>query len=306
MKILIATQKPFAPVAVKGIKEIAEAAGHEVALLEKYETKDELKDACSTADAVIIRSDKIDAEVIDAAPQLKIVVRAGAGYDNVDLEAATKHGIVVMNTPGQNANAVAELAAGLLIYTIRNHFDGTSGTELKGKRIGLVAFGAIAQNLARIATGFGMDISAFSPTGHPQKIEAAGFKAYSTLEELFEANDVVSLHIPSNPQTKKSIGYKLISKMKKGAILLNTARKDIIDEEGLLRALEERTDLKYVTDLKMDCHDEAMEELGNRYFATAKKMGAQTAEANINAGLAAARQIAKFFETGDKTFQVNK
>lgn len=306
MKILIATQKPFAQVAVKGIKEIVETAGYDLDLLEKYETKEQLKESVSTANAIIIRSDKIDGEVMDAAPNLKIVVRAGAGYDNVDLEAATKHGVVVMNTPGQNANAVAELAAGLLIFTIRNHFDGTSGTELKGKKIGLVAFGAIAHNLARIASGFGMEISAYSPTNHPQKIIEAGYKAYGSMEELFSNNNVVSLHIPSNPTTKKSIGYNLISKMKKNAILLNTARKDIIDEDGLFKALEERQDIKYVTDLKLDRHDEAVEKFGTQYFATAKKMGAQTAEANINAGLAAANQIVKFFQTGDKTFQVNK
>lgn len=306
MKILIATQKPFAPIAVNGIKEITEAAGYELLLLEKYETKEQLKDEVANADAMIIRSDKIDAEVMDAATKLKIIVRAGAGYDNVDLEAATKHGIVVMNTPGQNANAVAELAAGLLIYTVRNHFDGTSGTELKGKRLGLMAFGAISQNLARIATGFGMEISAFSPTNHPQKIANTGYKALDTVEELFSNNDIVSLHIPSNQETQKSIGYNLISKMKKNAILLNTARKDIIDEEGLFKAFEERPDLRYVTDLKLDHHDEAVQKFGNRYFATAKKMGAQTAEANINAGLAAAKQIVRFFKDGDTTFQVNK
>ena len=306
MKVLIATEKPFAPVAVNGIREIVEAAGFELLLLEKYTEKQQLLDAVKVANALIIRSDKVDAEVLAAAPELKIVVRAGAGYDNVDLAAATAHGVVVMNTPGQNSNAVAELVVGMLVYAIRNQFEGTSGTELKGKKLGLVAYGAIAQNLARIASGFGMEISAFSPTGHPQKIVAAGYKAYESLEDLFANNDIVSLHIPSTPETKKSIGYDLISKLPKKAILVNSARKDIIDEEGLLRAMTEREDLRYLTDLKMDAHDEAVEKLGKRYFATPKKMGAQTAEANINAGLAAANQIVDFLKNGVTTFQVNK
>lgn len=306
MKVLIATEKPFAAVAVNGIREIVEAAGYELLLLEKYTQKQELLDAVKDANALIIRSDKVDAEVLAAAPELKIVVRAGAGYDNVDLAAATEHGVVVMNTPGQNSNAVAELVVGMLIYAIRNQFEGTSGTELKGKKLGMVAFGAISQNLARIATGLGMEVAAYSPTGRPQKIVAAGYKAYDTPEELFSNSDIVSLHIPSTPETKKSIGYDLISKMKKKAILVNSARKDIIDEAGLLRAMSERDDLRYLTDLKMDAHDEAVEKLGKRYFATPKKMGAQTAEANINAGLAAANQIVDFLKNGVTTFQVNK
>ena len=306
MKILVATEKPFAAVAVNGIREIVEAAGYELLLLEKYTEKQQLLDAVKEANALIIRSDKVDAEVLAAAPNLKIVVRAGAGYDNVDLAAATAHGVVVMNTPGQNSNAVAELVVGMLIYAIRNQYDGTSGTELKGKRLGLMAYGAIAQNLARIAKGLGMEVSAFSPTGHPQKIVDAGLKAYDTVEELFANNDIVSLHIPSTPETKKSIGYDLISKLGKKAILVNSARKDIIDEEGLLRAMVEREDLRYLTDLKMDAHDEAVEKLGKRYFATPKKMGAQTSEANINAGLAAANQIIGFLKEGITTYQVNK
>ena len=306
MKVLIATEKPFAPVAVNGIRKIVEAAGYELLLLEKYTEKQQLLDAVKEANALIIRSDKVDAEVLAAAPELKIVVRAGAGYDNVDLAAATEHGVVVMNTPGQNSNAVAELVVGMLIYAIRNQFEGTSGTELKGKKLGLVAYGAIAQNLARIANGLGMEISAFSPTGRPQKIVAAGYKAYDSLEELFANNDIVSLHIPSTPETKKSIGYDLISMLPKKAILVNSARKDIIDEDGLLRAMSERDDLRYLTDLKMDAHEVAVEKLGKRYFATPKKMGAQTAEANINAGLAAANQIVDFLKNGVTTFQVNK
>lgn len=306
MKVLVATKKPFAAVAVKGIRDIVEAAGLELVLLEKYTEKQQLLEAVADVEAIIIRSDKVDAEVLDAAKNLKIVVRAGAGYDNVDLEAATAHQVVVMNTPGQNSNAVAELVVGMLIFAVRNQFDGTSGTELKGKKIGLVAYGAIAQNLARIAKGLGMEIAAFSPTGNSKKIEDAGHQAYATLEQLFAECDIVSLHMPSTPQTKKSIGYDLIVKMKKKAVLVNTARKDIIDEEGLLKAMAERDDLRYVTDLKMDAHDEAVEKLGKRYFTTPKKMGAQTAEANINAGLAAANQIVGYLKDGITTYQVNK
>lgn len=305
MKVLIATEKPFAAVAVNGIKEIFNEAGFEVVLLEKYTEKSELLAAVETVDAIIIRSDKVDAEVLDAAKNLKIVVRAGAGYDNVDLEAAIAHGVVVMNTPGQNSNAVAELVVGMLLYAVRNQFAGTSGTELMGKKIGLMAFGAVSQNLARIAKGFGMSVAGYSPTGRPQKIVDAGCEVCETPEQLFKECDIVSLHIPSTPQTKKSIGYDLISQMKKNAILVNTARKDVIDEEGLLKAMTERTDLRYVSDLKMDAHDEAVAALGQRYFATPKKMGAQTSEANINAGLAAARQIVAFLVNGDKTYQVN-
>ena len=306
MKILIATEKPFAPVAVKGIREIAEGAGYTCAVLEKYSEKSQLLDAVADVNALIIRSDKVDAEVLAHAPQLKIVVRAGAGYDNVDLAAATERGVVVMNTPGQNANAVAELVIGLLLYTIRNRFNGTSGTELKGKKIGLVAFGAVAQNVARIASGFGMDVAAYSPTGHPQKIEDAGFEVYDSLLDLFKECDIVSLHIPANQQTQRSIGYDLISKMKEKAILVNSARKEVIDEAGLLKAMEERDDLRYVSDLKMAAHEEGVEKLGERYVFTPKKMGAQTAEANVNAGLAAARQIVSFFKDGVTTCQVNK
>lgn len=306
MKVLVATEKPFAAVAVKGIRDIVEAAGLELVLLEKYTEKQQLLEAVADVEAIIIRSDKVDAEVLDAAKKLKIVVRAGAGYDNVDLEAATAHQVVVMNTPGQNSNAVAELVVGMLIFAVRNQFDGTSGTELKGKKIGLVAYGAIAQNLARIAKGLGMEIAAFSPTGNSKKIEDAGHQAYATLEQLFAECDIVSLHMPSTPQTKKSIGYDLVAKMKKKAVLVNTARKDIIDEEGLLKAMAEREDLRYVTDLKMDAHDEAVEKLGKRYFTTPKKMGAQTAEANINAGLAAANQIVGYLKDGITTYQVNK
>lgn len=306
MKVLIATEKPFASAAVKGIQEILDTAGYDCEILEKYTEKSQLLAAVKTANALIIRSDKVDKEVMEAAPELKIVVRAGAGYDNVDLEAATQLGIVVMNTPGQNANAVAELVVGLLIYTIRHKYDGTSGTELMGKKIGLMAFGAVAQNLARIAKGIGMDVSSFSPLNRPQKIIDAGFHVHESVEALFLYNDIVSLHIPATPKTRGSIGYDLIRNMKKNAILVNTARKEVIDEQGLLQAMTEREDLRYVTDLKLDAHQEAIEELGERYVFTPKKMGAQTSEANINAGLAAAQQIVDFFENGTKQFQVNK
>ena len=306
MKILVATEKPFAPVAVKGIRDIAEAANYELALLEKYSEKQQFLDVVKDADALIVRSDKVDGEVMDAAPRLKVIVRAGAGYDNIDLDAATAHGMVVMNTPGQNANAVAELVIGMLIYTVRNRFDGTSGTELMGKKIGLMAFGAVAQNVARIAKGMGMDVSSYSPLNRPQKIIDAGFHVHESVEALFLYNDIVSLHIPATPQTKRSITYDLIKSMKPNAILVNSARKEIIDEEGLLKAMTERPDLRYVTDLKLDAHEDALEKLGKRYIFTPKKMGAQTAEANINAGLAAANQIVDFFKDGNKKYQVNK
>lgn len=306
MKVLIATEKPFAPVAVKGIKDILDEASVDLELLEKYTEKKQLLEAVATANALIVRSDIIDEEVMQAAPELKIIVRAGAGYDNIDLEAATRHGIIVENTPGQNANAVAELVIGLLIYTIRNRFNGTSGTELMGKKLGLLAFGAVAQNLARIAHGMGMDVSSFSPLNRPQKIIDAGFHVTDTLDDLFIHNHIVSLHVPSTPQTRGSIGYDLVMKMRKNGILVNTARQDIIDEEGLIRAFEERTDLRYVTDLKLKAHDEAVAKLGDRYVFTPKKMGAQTAEANINAGLAAAQQIVDYFKDGNHKYQVNK
>lgn len=304
-KILIATEKPFAPVAIKDIKDIFDLSGYECLLLEEYTDKQQLIEAVAEVDGLIVRSDKIDDAVMAAAPNLKIIVRAGAGYDNIDLAAATTHGIVVMNTPGQNANAVAELVIGLLIYTIRNRFDGSAGTELMGKKLGLMAFGAVAQNLGRIAKGMGMDISSYSPLNRPQKIIDAGYHVHESLEALFHYNDIVSLHIPATPQTKGMIGYEAIMQMKKGAILVNSARKEIIDEAGLLKAMTERTDLRYVTDLKLDAHEEAIEKLGNRYVFTPKKMGAQTAEANINAGIAAAQQIVDFIENGVKTFQVN-
>lgn len=306
MKILVATQKPFASVAVDGIREIVEKAGFELILLEKYTEKSELLEAVKDANAIIIRSDKIDAEVMDAAPELKIIVRAGAGFDNVDLQAATQHGIVVMNTPGQNSNAVAELVFGLLLFTVRNHYNGKSGTELMGKKLGLLAFGNVPQNVARVAKGFGMEVYAYDAYCPQEIFVQHGVIQVNSAEELFRICDVISLHIPSTPETKNSINAKLIASMRPNAILVNTARQDVINESELISILQERTDLRYISDLQLAADKEACEKLGGRYFATPKKMGAQTAEANINAGLAAANQIVDFFKDGVTRFQVNK
>ncbi len=305
-KVLVATEKPFSKVAVDGIKEITDAAGYELSLLEKYTEKSQLLAAVADADALIIRSDKVDAEVLNAAPKLKIVVRAGAGYDNIDLEAATAHKVVAMNTPGQNANSVAELVFGLLVFGVRNFFNGTSGTELKGKRLGILAFGNVGRNVARVAKGFDMQVSAYDAYCPADVIEAAGVKAAKSQEELFDTCDIVSLHIPATAETRQSINYDLVKRLKKGGILVNTARKEVIDEAGLLRLMEERPDLKYLTDIKPDSDAEFAARCVGRYFATPKKMGAQTAEANVNAGLAAARQIVDFIEKGITKFQVNK
>jgi len=305
MKILIATQKPFAPAAVEGIKKEAQAAGHDVALLESYTEKSQLLDAVSDADALIIRSDIVDEEVFSAAKQLKIVVRAGAGYDNIDLAAATAHNVVAENTPGQNANAVAELVFGMLVAAVRNFYNGKTGTELKGKKLGLLAFGNVGRNVARIAKGFDMDVFAYDAYCPKEAIEAAGVHAVNSNEELFEQCDIVSLHIPATPETKGSINAALVGRMKKGGILVNTARKEIINEAELIDLMKERTDLKFVTDIKPDANDEFLQFEG-RYFSTPKKMGAQTAEANVNAAIAAAKQIAAFFKDGITKFQVNK
>ena len=305
MKVLIATEKPFAPVAVEGIKKETDAAGFELALLEKYSEKQQLLEAVADADAIIIRSDKIDNEVFDAAKQLKIVVRAGAGYDNVDLDAATAHGVVVMNTPGQNANAVAELVFGLLVFAVRNFYNGKAGTELMGKTLGILAFGNVGRNVARIAKGFGMNVQAYDAYCPAEVIEAAGVKAVANQEELFATSDVVSLHIPATAETKQSINKALVATLKKGGILVNTARKEVINEPELIELLAERTDLKYVTDIKPDA-DAEFQKFEGRYFSTPKKMGAQTAEANVNAGIAAAKQIVAFINDGVTKFQVNK
>lgn len=304
-KVLVATEKPFAKAAVDGIKAVVETAGNELVLLEKYTEKSQLLDAVKDADAMIIRSDKVDAEVLDAAKQLKIVVRAGAGYDNIDLAAATAHNVVAENTPGQNSNAVAELVFGLLVYAVRNFYNGKSGSELLGKKLGILAFGNVGRNVARIAKGFGMDVYAFDAYCPKEAIEAAGVKAVDSQDALFEVADIVSLHIPATPETIKSINYDLVNKLPKGGILVNTARKEVIDEEGLLKLMAEREDLKYVSDI-MPVADAEFAKFEGRYFSTPKKMGAQTAEANINAGIAAAKQINAYFENGDTKFQVNK
>lgn len=305
MKVLIATEKPFAPEAVQGIRAEVEAAAGQLALLEKYTDKQQLLDAVADADALIIRSDKVDTAVLDAAKKLRIVVRAGAGYDNVDLQAATQHGVVVMNTPGQNANAVAELVFGLLVYAVRNFYNGKSGTELMGKKLGILAFGNVGRNVARIAKGFGMDVAAYDAYCPAEAIEAAGVKAVASQEELFDTCDIVSLHIPATPETRQSIDKSLVGRLKKGGILINTARKEVIHEQELAELLAQRTDLKYITDIKPDA-DAQFQQFVGRYFATPKKMGAQTAEANINAGIAAARQIIAYFRDGSTRFQVNK
>lgn len=306
MKVLVATEKPFAPVAVKGIKETIEKGGNDLLLLEKYTDKNQLLEAVADIDALIVRSDKITPEVLDAAKELKIVVRAGAGYDNIDTAYAKQKGIVVENTPGQNSNAVAELVFGLLVFAVRNFYNGKAGTELKGKKLGILAFGNVGRNVARIAKGFGMDIYAYDAFCPKDVIEQAGVKAVENQEELFATCDVVSLHIPSTPETKQSINAALVSKMKQGAVLVNTARKEIINEPELLDVLKNRTDLKFVTDIKPDMDSEFSAEIEGRYFSTPKKMGAQTAEANINAGLAAASQINAFFADGCTKYQVNK
>ena len=305
MKVLVATEKPFAAAAVEGIKKEIESAGNELVLLEKYTEKSQLLDAVKDADAMIIRSDKVDAEVLDAAKQLKIVVRAGAGYDNIDLAAATAHNVVAENTPGQNANAVAELVMGLLVFAVRNFYNGKSGSELINKKLGLLAFGNVGRNVARIAKGFGMDVYAFDAFCPPEAIKDAGVNPVANRDALFEICDIVSLHIPATSETIKSINADVVGKLKKNGILLNTARKEVIDEAGLLKLMAERTDLKYITDIIPDA-DADFKAFEGRYFATPKKMGAQTAEANINAGLAAARQIVDFFATGNRKFQVNK
>ncbi len=305
MKVLVATEKPFASEAVKGIKEEIEKAGNELVLLEKYTDKSELLAAVKDVDAMIIRSDKVDAEVLDAAKSLKIVVRAGAGYDNIDLEAATAHQVVAENTPGQNSNAVAELVFGLLVFAVRNFYNGKAGTELKGKKLGILAFGNVGRNVARIAAGFGMEVYAYDAYCPKDVIESAGVKAVNNQEELFEKCDVVSLHIPATPETVNSINYALVSKMPKNGVLVNTARKEVINEAELLKLMEERADLKFVTDIKPDKSDEFAAFEG-RYFTTPKKMGAQTAEANTNAGIAAAKQINAYFATGDTKYKVNK
>lgn len=306
MKVLVATEKPFAAVAVEGIREVIESAGYTLELLEKYTDRADLLAAAADAEAIIIRSDKINKDVFEAAKKLKIVVRAGAGYDNVDLAEATAHGVVVENTPGQNSNAVAELAFGLAVMAARNMYNGTSGFELKGKNLGIQAFGQVGRNVARVAKGFGMEVSSVDPFCPKEVIEAAGVKAVDTVEELYKNNQFISVNIPATPQTVKSIGYDLLTSMPKNGMVINTARKEVIDEEGLARALEARADLRYVADVKPDNADMLCEKFAGRVFFTPKKMGAQTAEANINAGIAAANQVVAYLRDGIDKFKVNK
>ena len=306
MKVLDATEKPFAAAAVNGIRSIVEGAGYELALLEKYTDKSELLSAVADADALIVRSDKVTKEVIEAAKNLKIVVRAGAGFDNLDLEACSAHKIVAMNTPGQNSNAVAELVMGFMVYMSRNCFTPGTGTELIGERIGIQAFGHVGRLVAEKAKALGMKVMAFDPFVPADKIKAEGVEVAESLEQLYSENDFVSLHIPATPETKGSIGYALVSRMPKGGCLVNSARKEVINEEELVKVLEERSDLKYITDIAAGNQAELNEKFGKRVFATPKKMGAETAEANINAGLAAANQIVGFFTKGETRFQLNK
>ncbi|HBK29653.1 MAG TPA: 3-phosphoglycerate dehydrogenase [Parabacteroides sp.] len=305
-KVLIATEKPFAAIAVNGIRDVVEQAGDELALLERYTEKSQLLEAVKDADALIVRSDKVDNEVLDAAKKLKIVVRAGAGYDNIDLDAATAHHVCVMNTPGQNSNAVAELALGLMVMAVRNFYNGTSGTELKGKKLGIHAFGNVGRNVARIAKGFGMEVYAFDAFCPKEAIEEAGVKAVASVEELYSTCQVISLHIPATAETRNSINADLVGKMPKGGLLVNTARKEVINEPELIQLMEKRTDLKYVTDIMPAANEEFAAKFAGRYFSTPKKMGAQTAEANINAGIAAAKQIEGYLKEGCEKFRVNK
>ncbi len=304
-KVLVATEKPFAKVAVDGIKKVLDEAGFELILLEKYTDPIDLIKAVEEVDALIIRSDKATRQVIEAGKNLKIIVRAGAGYDNIDLAAATEKGIVAMNTPGQNSNAVAELAAGMMVFMARTQFKGGSGSELKGKKLGLHAYGYVARMLATIAKGFGMEVCAYDPFVDASKMAEEGVKAVATIEELYSTCQYVSLHIPANDKTKKSINFDLLSKMPKGATVLNTARKEVIDEEGMKKIFAERPDFKYISDIAPECHTELLQYEG-RYYSTPKKQGAETSEANINAGLASAKQIVAFINNGDRTFQVNK
>lgn len=305
MKILVATQKPFAPAAVEGIKEEIAAAGHELVLVEKG-TKEDMIKAVADCAGLIVRSDKVDKEVFDAAKELKVVVRAGAGYDNIDLAEATAHGVCVMNTPGQNSNAVAELVFGMLVYLLRNRFDGTSGSELKDKTLGIHAFGQVGRNVARIAKGFRMKVSAFDPFVKDEAMIAENVEPIHSIEDLYKNNQFVSLHIPATKDTIKSVNKSLISLMPKGAVVINAARKEVIDEESLADALEERPDFKYLADVKPDNAAALEEKYGARVLFTPKKMGAQTAEANIKAGIAAARQTVAHLKDGWNKFQVNK
>ena len=305
MKILVATEKPFAAVAVDGIRKEIEAAGHELVLLEKG-TKEDFIKAVADVEGLIVRSDIVDTTILDAAKNLKVIVRAGAGVDSIDLEAAKQRGVCVMNTPGQNSNAVAELVFGMLVMLIRNNFNGKAGTELKGKTLGIHAYGQVGRNVARIAKGFGMEVSALDPFVADEAMIADGIRPVHSVEELYSNNQYVSLHIPATAETKKSIGERLIDLLPENGVVINTARKEIIDEPSLVEALRKRTDVRYVADVKPDIADDIKAEFADRVFFTPKKMGAQTAEANINAGIAAAKQVVAFLKDGWNKYQVNK
>jgi D-3-phosphoglycerate dehydrogenase len=304
-KVLVATDKPFAKKAVDGIKNVCDKAGYQLVLLEKYTDQNDFVKAVADVDAVIIRSDKANKQVIEAGKNLKIVVRAGAGYDNIDLEACTQKGVVAMNTPGQNSNAVAELALGMMVYQARNQFDGKSGTELRDKTIGIHAYGNVGKLVAKIAKGFGMDVYAYDPFVSKAEIEKDGVKALNSVEELYKNCQYISLHIPANDKTKKSINYELLSAMPEGAALVNTARKEVINEDDLLKIMEDRKDFTYISDVAPDCAATFTEKFAGRFYFTPKKMGAQTEEANVNAGIAAAEQIVDFLENGNTKFKVN-
>lgn len=304
-KVLVATEKPFAPAAVNSIKEVLDKAGYELVLLEKYSEKSDLLRAVADVDAMIIRSDKATKEVLDAAKNLKIIIRAGAGYDNIDLEAATANNVVAMNTPGQNSNAVAELALGMMVFIARGGYNGKSGTELRGKKLGIHAYGNVGKLVAEIAKGFGMEVYTYDPFVAKEDIEKDGVIVLDSADDLYNTCQYVSLHIPSNDKTKQSINYDLLSKMPQGGTLVNTARKEVMDEDGLLKIMEVRPDFKYLSDIAPDCKETIIEKFEGRYFFTPKKMGAQTAEANINAGIAAASQIVNFLKKGDTTYKVN-
>lgn len=304
-KVLVATEKPFAPIAVAKIKEVLDKANYELVLLEKYSDNSQFLKAVENVDALIVRSDKVTKEVIAASKNLKIVVRAGAGYDNLDLEACTSKNVIAMNTPGQNSNAVAELALGMMVFQARGHFNGKSGYELRGKSLGLHAYGNVGRYVAKIAMGFGMDVHAFDPFVHKAAIEKDGVKVLNSIEELYRTCQYVSLHIPANDKTKKSINYALLSSMPEGAALVNTARKEVINEDDLLRIMEERKDFTYMSDIAPDCAATFTEKFAGRFYFTPKKMGAQTEEANVNAGIAAAEQIVDFLENGNIKFKVN-
>ncbi|HPM19068.1 MAG: 3-phosphoglycerate dehydrogenase [Bacteroidales bacterium] len=306
MKVLVATEKPFAEIAARKIKELIDAAGYEAVFLENYKSASEFASAVSDADALIVRSDIVSAELLDAAKRLKIVVRAGAGYDNLDLEACTRHNVVAMNTPGQNSNAVAELAFEMMLYMARSGFSGKSGTELRGKTIGIHGFGNVGRYVAEISGGFGMTVSAFDPYIAEDVITGYGIRACKSAKELYSECQYISLNIPFNKETGSSVNYSLLSGMPVPAVLVNTARKEIIDEESLLKMFAERPDFRYLSDVAPDCKALIEEKYSGRFLFTAKKMGAQTEEANSNAGIAAINQIVDYFKTGNQKFRLNK